>query len=467
MAWTVLGVKFTDHREIRMPVERCQKSIYFLSLEIENGRCFAKKQVLDLVDSRGHPARWTLLVGDNGVGKTTLLQCLAWMRPTPYYAPGKDTQTGIQPWLHDQNPSDMAKLFRDGARSTSLRAEMVELPNLASSLPSAVRVETGIRLFARNNKFEDAERTVNNPEKTVEPFIITYAANRYMGNQNADELSESQPDDLLHQDSTELIDASDVLSKLDYSALKGNAKSKALLDSMKQALASILPFIGEVGEIKILDPEKGGSGLRFRTEYGDVPLDGLSLGHRTVTAWIIDLAWKLVQHYPQSTEPLAEPGVVLIDEIDLHLHPLWQRMIMKQLSGIFTNVQFVATTHSPLMITSMSDVNVAVLKLTDQGDQVAIENQPAVVEQWRFDQTLVNLFELETARSLRVEALMKERESLLEKRRRTPQDEERLKEIGDQLSALPTAERYDDQEAMQIIRQAAAELRAQQQEEHR
>lgn len=450
-----------------MSTQRRQKSIYFLSLEIENARCFAEKQVLHLVDSERRPARWTLLVGDNGVGKTTLLQCLAWMRPTPYYPLGKDTQEGIQPWLHDQDPPEMAKLFRDGARRTSLRAKMVELPNLAASLPSAVRVETGIRLSARNNKFEDVERTVNNPKKTVEPFIITYAANRYMGNQNADELSESQPGDLLHQDSTELVDASDVLSKLDYSALKGNAKSEALLDSMKHALASILPFIREIGEIKILDPEQGGSGLRFRTEYGDVPLDGLSLGHRTVTAWIIDLAWKLVQHYPESTEPLAEPCVVLIDEIDLHLHPLWQRMIMRQFSDTFTNVQFVATTHSPLMITSMSDVNVAVLRQTARGDQVVIENQPAVVEEWRFDQILVNLFELETARSLRVEVLMKERERLLEKRGKTPHDEARLKEIGDQLSALPTAERYEDHEAMQIIRQAAADLQAQQRKEHR
>ena len=73
-----------------MPAKHRQKSIYFLSLEIENARCFAEKQVLHLVDSTDRPARWTLLVGDNGVGKTTLLQCLAWMRPTPYYPPGKD-----------------------------------------------------------------------------------------------------------------------------------------------------------------------------------------------------------------------------------------------------------------------------------------------------------------------------------------------------------------------------------------
>ena len=449
-----------------MPVNRSQKSIYFLSLEIENARCFAEEQVLTLVDSKGQPARWTLLVGDNGVGKTTLLQCLSWMRPTPYYPPGTDTQKGIQPWLNDCDTADIAMLLRDGACRTSLRAKMVEIPNLASSVRSAMHVETGLTLSARNNTLESVELTGNNPESTVEPFIITYAGNRHMGRQNADELSESPPGDLLREDNTELVDAFDVLSNLDYSALKGNADSKALLDGMKQALANILPFIAEVGEIDILDPKESRDGLRFRTQYGNVPLDGLSLGHRTVTAWIIDLAWRLIQHYPESTEPLAEPGVVLIDEIDLHLHPLWQRKIMKQFSDTFTNIQFVATTHSPLMITSMSEVNVAVLNESTLGDHVYIDNEPGVVEEWRFDQILVNLFELEIARSLRVESLMKERERLFEKPRKTPQEKARLREIAHQLSGLPTAERREDQEAMQIIREAAADLLAQR-EEHR
>lgn len=447
-----------------MPAQRRQDSIYFLKLVIENARCFGEKQVLHLVDSNDRPARWTLLVGDNGVGKTTLLQCLAWMRPTPYYPPGKDAQTGIQPWLHDQDPPDMAKLLRDGASRTTLRAEMVEIPSLASDLPSTVRVKTGMTLSARDNTLVNVRRTKNEPEETVEPFIVTYAANRYMGNQNADELSESEPGDLLHEDSTELIDASDVLSMLDYSALKGNAKSRALLDSMKQALANILPFINTPSDINIADPEERSGRLRFGTRYGDVPLNGLSLGHRTVAAWIVDLAWRLVKHYPESTKPLAEPAVVLIDEIDLHLHPRWQRVIMKQFSNHFRNVQFVATTHSPLMITSMIDVNVAVLKQTEGGNQVAIENEPHVVEGWRFDQILVNLFELETARSERVEALMKERERLLEEHPVSTETNVRLQQVANELSSLPTAERLEDQEAMRIIRQAAADLQARQEE---
>ena len=429
-----------------MPLPRRQKSIYYVGLEIENARCFTETQDLRLVDSNGCPARWTLLVGENGVGKTTLLQCLSWMRPIPYFPPGEDKQSGIQPWLYDQDPHRMASLLRDGVGRTTLRAEMVEVPDLASYGSSTPCVRTGIQLDAGYSEFgdwelADAQRIDDESATTVEPFVITYAANRYMGRRNADMLSDFEPVDLLQTDRTELIDAAHVLSKLDYSTLKDNVKSGARLNLMKRALTKILPFIDSPGDIEILDPENRLGSLRFRTRNGMVPLSGLSLGHRTVTAWIVDLAWRLVERYPESANPLEEPAVVLIDEIDLHLHPHWQRTIMKQLSDNLTNVQFVATTHSPLMITSMRDVNVAVLRQTEAGEHVVIENDPDVVEGWRFDQILVGLFGLQTARSQRVETLMKTREELLEKKPVTPQDEVRLRKIADELSSQPVEQR--------------------------
>ena len=318
---------------------------------------------------------------------------------------------------------------------------------------------------ARNNKFHDANLTENKPKKTVDPFIITYGANRHMGHQNVGKSPESGSVDLLQTDDTELIDAAEVLSDLDYSAYKKRPNARARLEKMKHALAEILPFIAESDDIEILGPQQpGGSdesgGLRFRTPYGRVPLDGLSLGHRTVTAWIVDLAWRLIVQYPESAKPLEEPAVVLIDEIDLHLHPYWQRTIMQQLSEHFPNVQFVATTHSPLMITSMINVNVAVLKQVD--DDVVIENDLGVVEGWRVDQVLVDLFGLKSARSKRFEDLMNEREKLLAKKQATVQEKARLKKIAKDLSSLPTAEHRKDQEAMDFVQRAAAAFRVRQ-----
>ena len=288
-----------------------------------------------------------------------------------------------------------------------------------------------------------------------------------MGHQNVGKSPKSGSVDLLQTDDTELIDAAEVLSNLDHLAYKKRPKARARLEKMKHALAQILPFIAESDYIEILGPpQPGGSdesgGLRFRTPYGRVPLDGLSLGHRTVTAWIVDLAWRLIVRYPESAKPLEEPAVVLIDEIDLHLHPHWQRSIMQKFSEHFPNVQFVATTHSPLMITSMINVNVAVLKQVDDGDHVVIENDPGAVEGWRVDQVLVNLFGLGSARSKRFEDLMNEREKLLAKKRVAVQEKARLEKIAEDLSSLPTVEHRKDQEAMDFVQRAAAAFRARQ-----
>ena len=77
------------------------QSVYFTSLAIENVRCFGDRQELDLTAVDGRPARWTLILGDNGVGKTTLLQCLAWMQPVREEVRiGKRAQSG---------PSDQRK----------------------------------------------------------------------------------------------------------------------------------------------------------------------------------------------------------------------------------------------------------------------------------------------------------------------------------------------------------------------
>ena len=57
------------------------RPFYFAKLELENICSFGSRQCLNLLNEAGYPAQWTVILGDNGVGKTTLLQCLARMRP--------------------------------------------------------------------------------------------------------------------------------------------------------------------------------------------------------------------------------------------------------------------------------------------------------------------------------------------------------------------------------------------------
>jgi len=297
-------------------------------------------------------------------------------------------------------------------------------------------IETRIRLVGKQGELEDM---LSDPErplgKSPNPAlfnlpIFAYGAARRMGVANLDRGEFSDPLASLFSTATELYDAEEVLLQLDYLAARRGYTQR--LDKVKEVLAAILPNIVSADDIQILGPKVPGkpeepSGVQFVTPYGVVPLTGLSLGYQTTIAWTTDLALRLYDRYPDSPNPLAEPAIVLIDEIGLHLHPCWQLRLIEDLTPHFPQVQFIATAHSPLMVQSTTDANLAVLQLKD--GQVVIENEPYFVKNWRVDQILTSdLFGLSSARNLRIEGLITERNTLLDKRKRTTKEEKRLRE---------------------------------------
>ena len=453
--------------------------IYFRSLELKNVRCFGERQVLKLVDDQEKPARWTLLLGNNGVGKTTLLQCLAWMRPVPYYGTGEeeDTPKEIQPALTDEENDVLASLLRAGSEVTlELKASVTigrSLPGddtvQSASEPRESSIEIGISMEGEEGRLQELEPIRATYEDDdialIEPPLFAYGAARHMGKSNLDNKELADPLASLFSSSIELYDAEERLLDLDYLRLTDDKHQKRL-QRIKQVFAAILPDVSGESSIQILGPKTRedfgeAGGVRFTTPYGDVPLSGLSLGYQTTLAWVLDLAIRLNKHYPESENPLAEPAIVLVDEIDLHLHPRWQRQIVADLTQHFPKTQFIVTAHSPLMVQSASDANLVVLQ--EEDGQVKIENHPHFVEGWRADQILTSkLFDV-PARSPRIQELLDERYSLLIKEERTPSEEQRLQALDEEMDNLPVGS-HEDIEAMEIIRQAAALIKDQKSE---
>ncbi len=99
----------------------------------------------------------------------------------------------------------------------------------------------------------------------------------------------------------------------------------------------------------------------------------LSDGEKTYIALIGDLCRRLVLANPTLENPLMGKGIVLIDEIDLHLHPQWQTEIAEKLCYTFPNIQFIVTTHSPLVITNVKTEQLRVLK-TEDGVTKLVDN---------------------------------------------------------------------------------------------
>lgn len=115
---------------------------------------------------------------------------------------------------------------------------------------------------------------------------------------------------------------------------------------------------------KVLEP-RGWSGIHYNLVYeelamkqegqGLLPVSLLSDGVRTMVSMVADMAWRCAKLNPHLGAEAAAytPGVVLIDEVDLHLHPEWQQQVMQSLQAAFPEVQFIVTTHSPQVLTTV------------------------------------------------------------------------------------------------------------------
>lgn len=109
---------------------------------------------------------------------------------------------------------------------------------------------------------------------------------------------------------------------------------------------------------------------------GELPLEALSDGARSVISMAADIAYRMARLNPDLGEDVAQktPGVVLIDEVDMHLHPSWQQTVVHDLTTAFPMVQFIMTTHSPQVLTSVPAEAIRILHWDD--DLVEIE-EPA------------------------------------------------------------------------------------------
>ena len=401
---------------------------------------------------------WNLLLGENGVGKTTVLQCLAWMRPVDA------ADDFIQPALTDEEDNTVfEKLVRIGTKELLIEAEFHED---RSNERSKSVLKTGIKATI-DNKRELEEFEAIDPKKDGEKApniqIIAYGANRLVGSRNLSDDKMSDPISTIFETATTLYDPEAILKDLDYAALKTDTKSaRDLFARVKGLIATILPDVARPEDVLISGPEITGgsielSGLQLKTPDGTVPFSELSLGYQTTLAWTLDLAWRMIRENPKSKNPFGEPAIVLIDEIDLHLHPKWQLSIRQHLAEHFPATQFIVTAHSPIMALASLDSNLMVFERQD--NHVVINDYAERVIDWRIDQVVMELFSLRSPRPPWVEKLFDERSLLLRDSKRTKRKEARLEEIEARIQELPVWDTPEDREAMDIIHRAADQLK--------
>jgi predicted ATP-binding protein involved in virulence len=122
-------------------------------------------------------------------------------------------------------------------------------------------------------------------------------------------------------------------------------------------------------------------GQRFEMDVLDadherirVPASWLSQGYRSLIAWLADLVGQVLLEAGGPVEAADMEGTVLVDEIDLHLHPAWQVKLIPALKRVFPRLQFIATTHSPMILPALTADEVYLLSQDAEGSVVATQS---------------------------------------------------------------------------------------------
>lgn len=362
--------------------------------------------------------RLTVFVGDNGYGKTTILEALfiilSWFRANIQ----KEDKSGFHIRDNDINNNtdasyaaisaqfklkkvisnvlitrvkdgvpqkrnnellsikEMASFFRvvnsyyDDASLPVMAYYSVSRSSNGAGIDNKKNFNNSIRRWAKLDAYEDIEFDRRDFGEFLNWFI-------FITNKAEIESKEmlKQEMDSLANDITKLKETLNVLKRienidkktlldiekqindkeliLDFSlsnSIKSNIhNSRNVIDNIKKAILSFLPQIRSI-DLMYTDNE-----VRLVLKKDNLVLDvqQLSQGEKTILTLVGDLTRRLVLLNPKLNNPLEGHGIVLIDEIDLHLHPSWQQNIIEKLQNTFPNIQFLITTHSPQIVSTV------------------------------------------------------------------------------------------------------------------
>ena len=298
----------------------------FLShLSLTNVRTVGSME-LDFSAGTNSNRRWTFLLGENGCGKSSVLKATALLLAGSAALP--ELLGEPDHWI------------RHGARQCRIAAKL-NLRGAPQTVTLVIRRGDGLMAIYQRNvaAFQVLDDAIAQANRHC--FILGYGACRHPSSASAGIGSTTQ--NARARGLTSLFNADTPLVTLEQWAMDLDyRKGRHALEAMRHALDRLLPGVVFTG----IDKER--RQLLFKTQDGEVPLRQLSDGYQSMAAWCGDLLFRITERYPLRKDPLNVRGLLLIDEIDLHLHPNWRRMLISFLSETLPNFQFLVTTHSAL-----------------------------------------------------------------------------------------------------------------------
>ena len=186
-------------------------------------------------------------------------------------------------------------------------------------------------------------------------------------------------------------------------------------------------------------------------------IEQMSDGYKIIIAMVADIASRMAEANPTMTDPLQTSGIILIDEIDLHLHPRWQRIVIDQLLSTFPNIQFLLTTHSPIIITGASSkAQIIHIDNAGQYDDLRVSQDLTTMDIGQI--LLSDLFGLESLRSPIWDTKIKRRDELLGKSQLSQAEQQELDYLNRDLSVLRGGDTPNEITAGRLLAEIATNM---------
>lgn len=167
---------------------------------------------------------------------------------------------------------------------------------------------------------------------------------------------------------------------------------------------------------------------QFETVDGALPFNTLSQGTQSIIQWLAHLLIGYAEYYDFPDDLSDKPGVLIIDEIDAHLHPSWQRRIIPTLTERFPNLQIFCSTHSPLMLAGLKEGQVQLLRRDEDGRVTVSRNDDDIIG-WSADEVMRYILDMPNTTDLQTEARLNRLQELRRKDDRSPAEESEFQDL--------------------------------------
>lgn len=356
---------------------------------------------------------WNLLLGDNGGGKSTILRAIT------LALSGSDSR----------GEGMAARLLRNGEQEGS-----IEL-TFGSSRVRTTLVRDGTRVQMRSLHIT--------PLQAGQVLVLAFPALRGVTTTQPTgptrmEAADPSVDDvaplLQEKVDTRLNQLKQwVINTAIQSENSPNGREARMFSTFKDVIRDIVP--GRHVELRRVDRQTWTVWLN--TDDGEVSFDSLSQGTSSILGWVGVLLQRLYDVYPSLDKPEEGSALVIIDEIDAHLHPRWQRKLVTLTREKFPNVQMVASSHSPLLAGAMRRNELRIVERDPETDEMRAAPPREDLSGQKADAILTSsLFALPTSRSPEAEKKINEYFALFHKPGKTSAETVRLRSLEEELEHL-------------------------------